>query len=511
MQSRHFMLLLLALSVSWILTDEIVVGKHEIDGSTEEELFQVCDAYCSELNLTDELCALLKEEAQSMMEFPSRYASQNSAMAGTAPSPSPAGGKYSSFTCTAGNQKFLSDWNHVLFEDNAFAPNRVCKLTNVCWANERFYYFRHPEEKHAPAAMKLFDHEFVNLPILTTYNNQGWSINISEDTPIPAELDFLDNHAWFFVYAHYSYNYAHLLMDDLFPIQIAMTLFGIDPANSRIAYTACNKVPAGSDSQNPIWHEQCRNNFETFSRLLWGHKQQPGKDEQIAVAMKEWGRSQGKEKFCLKEVVVGQGHVFGNRKRPVAKGNDSNGGYGVTRSENFPNRYFGISLRQCRDAVVKNLQNPVPDPPSLLRVLIIPKTKSQTSSTLHPDLCQDMTNIVAQLTPAIEVSCLLRGRSVEEEISLVRTFPLIIAEHGTVSYLSIFGHDHTVLISVGHERGMKELDTLSYATHIKVLFTTFDDTTSSSVMAMTQVVRYGLHLAATGFDLSLNAYLTPYN
>ena len=314
----------------------------------------------------------------------------------------------------------------------------------------------------------------------------------------------------------------YVCLDDLFPIQTAMSLFDIDPNNSRLVYMSCSQVPSGGvDSEMDInkWRKKCATNFETYSRLMWGkkkahyksntdnngnnvHKEQEYEKEQIAVGMEEWGRSQEKEKFCLKEVVIGQGHVFGNRKFPDVDGDESNGGYAVTRSYNFPDRYFGISLRRCRDAVVKNLQNPVLSPPSVLRVLIIPKTQSLTTPSLHPDLCSAMTTVLAELVPVMEVVCLQSGGSVEEEISLVRTFPLIIAEHGTVSYLSIFGHDHTVLISVGHQRGMKELDTLSFATHIKVLFTTFEDKP-----AMAQLVRYGLHLAATGFNLSLEKYI----
>ena len=178
---------------------------------SHEEILQRSEVYCSELDLADDICALLKEEAQNLVDFPSfddRVTTTSSATA-------TATGQYSSFTCTAGNQKFPSDWNDILYGDNAYSSNRVCKLTNVCWLNQKFHYYRHPEEQHAPAAVKLFNHEFVNLPVedtLAKFNiKPGWSIDISEDTAIPADLEFLDEHTWFMVYGTYSYNFAHLL------------------------------------------------------------------------------------------------------------------------------------------------------------------------------------------------------------------------------------------------------------------------------------------------------------
>jgi hypothetical protein len=118
---------------------------------------------------------------------------------------------------------------------------------------------------------------------------------------------------------------------------------------------------------------------------------------------------------------------------------------------------------------------------------------------LWPDMCEDISTMLhdAKVHNEVEVVCAYTGLlTVEQEIIMVKSSPLIIAAHGTLSLLGMFASDDTVVLSVGENDGIKCPNLMLYASHIHVLFTTVERRNE-----LPQLLRYGLHLAATHFHL----------
>ena len=204
------------------------------------------------------------------------------------------------------------------------------------------------------------------------------------------------------------------------PIHAAMTVFDIDEENSRVVYCGCERYKGINDycDQSIGKAEMCNSNFRTYSKLIWGHE---------ATHIDFW-----EGEFCLKEVVLGQGRV-----------------YDGILAQSAPDTHRGVSARQLRNSVVRHLIDPVPHPPSALRILVLLKCVRSA----HPDLCNSITAL-AQSFGTVEVLCMSPLQSIEQEISYIRKFPLVIAEAGTLAFLSMFCHDGTVLLTIAFRLGL---------------------------------------------------------
>ena len=64
--------------------------------------------------------------------------------------------------------------------------------------------------------------------------------------------------------------------------------------------------------------------------------------------------------------------------------------------------------------------------------------------------------------------------SLPEEIFKVQRAKIIISVHGTISYMSLFAKDGTQQISIANPKELKENQMLLYATHINLLYLTWD-------------------------------------
>jgi hypothetical protein len=118
-----------------------------------------------------------------------------------------------------------------------------------------------------------------------------------------------------------------------------------------------------------------------------------------------------------------------------------------------------------------------------------------------PNLCQDVRQVLdGMLLSNVLVVCNPSGALDREyEMLLINHAAIIVAEHGTLSLLAgFYGSDGTVLITVGRNESVKSAETLPYALHLYVLFTTVDRNDFPNVL------RYGVHKASVNKGFILN-------
>ena len=253
-----------------------------------------------------------------------------------------------------------------------------------------------------------------------------------------------------------------------------MDVFQVAEEEARLLYFGCEQLVGMASYYTPpkTVSQACMDNYNTYGQLLLG----------TAPRMLETWAEEGP--FCLQRLVLGQGNVF-------------------NVPTNRPEPHFGIYLRKGRDAIVKHLQRDIPRP-TRLAVMVLPKHEPghTSSGLLGSGLCESVRTVVEGLVRGVEVGCVCFNVGVEEEMNLVRTATLIISEDGTVAYAGLFAHDGAVQIVLSAKEHVKESHTLPYASHVKVLFATLDDPDE-----LLGTIRYGLHLAATNFDVRLEEHL----
>jgi hypothetical protein len=388
---------------------------------------------------------------------------------------------YSSFQCSGGNQDFP---NMKPFKNESFSlENKLCKLENVCLlkGGTKLMYFQHPEETVAPDFVQVQKKNMVKMGITQDImpGNHFW-INPVPSTPMPNTLNFSDNKTAFFILASYSDGVGHLLLDDLYPVLAAMDLFRVPMSDVTLLYTGCEILDYYREMN--VYHpektrgEVCHEYFESFSKLVFSTQ---------ALRLQELGDAR-----CFKSLVVGQNYVFN-----------------VDRVD----KQRAVTLRKGRDLIMNNLHktekissNPLLDEQikDQFYLLILPKNNPGFQyDPLLPNLCQDVRQVLdGMLLSNVLVVCNPSGALDREyEMLLINHAAIIVAEHGTLSLLAgFYGSDGTVLITVGRNESVKSAETLPYALHLYVLFTTVDRNDFPNVL------RYGVHKASVNKGFILN-------
>ena len=186
---------------------------------------------------------------------------------------------------------------------------------------------------------------------------------------------------------------------------------------------------------------------------------------------------------CFKEFIVGQSNAFRDTRFDLHRGN---------------------IIRKGRDAIYRNLDIASPwyrsIHPTSLVILVLSKVNPgfQKDTLWGARMCEDVERIVhVDLNlPLIPILCVPGGSlDHKQEIAAVKACPLIIAEHGTVTIPSIYATDDTVVISVGEKKHIK-CAYLNRIPYIHLLFAIIEEKEKIS-----EVIRYGIHLAATNFNL----------
>ena len=279
--------------------------------------------------------------------------------------------RYSSFQCTAGgNQKFPAEWN---FYDETFnrIDNRVCKFKNVCLdENLNFFnYYQHPEELKAPQFAQLNSANLFLPGMLEKFTNlDEWALDMFRivKSAIPRDVPFIDNRTWLYTSASYSYNYAHLLLDDLFPAIAALDIFNIDfseeeRGHAAIIYSGCEDLhtvihdvssyPTSNKydrSDEEFKFNACTDNFKKYSKLIFGDEATP------LTSLK--GRT-----LCFEQLIIGQGGSL---------------------NMGCVDKQRAVTLRKGRDAIVRSLNLHDKPSPQGLSVMVLTKHT-------WPTMCED--------------------------------------------------------------------------------------------------------------------------
>jgi hypothetical protein len=227
--------------------------------------------------------------------------------------------------------------------------------------------------------------------------------------------------------------------------------------------------------------ESCHEYFDYFSRLVF---QAP------AIRLGSMNDNLAGAPRCLKSLIVGQNYVF---------------------NVDTVDKQRAITLRKGRDLIMSHLnQLEIRKSSSSLRlvegkffVLLLPKNNPGfQEDQLWSSMCDD---VQAILTDQLGLSNVLivcnpsgsAGR--EEEMLLINSAAMIIAEHGTLSLLAgFYGGDGAVLVSIGRDTAMKSAETLPYALHIYTLFTTTEKRDS-----LPSLLKYGVEKAAMNIKYTL--------
>ena len=397
---------------------------------------------------------------------------------------------YSSFQCSGGNQLFtdMKPFN----EDSLSKKNKVCKLENVCLLDTNLLYFQHPEESLAPDFVQVQDLNMVKLGITHDIAaDLNFQLSVLPNTPLPNHFEFTDAKTWFLILASYSDGIGHLLMDDLYPVLAAMDMFDVSYEDVALTYTGCELLDYYGEvcSYDPTKYrgEVCHDNYEYFSKLMF---------DKYAVPMGNVNHNEQRLK-CFKSLVVGQNYVF---------------------NVDTVDKQRAVTLRKGRDLIMQNVYNSnrigneLDSIKDQFFVLILPKNNPGfQEDVLWPNMCEDVHSMLRSLGVSVKgvadgagagvgVVCNPSGSLRREvEMGLINQAAFIIAEHGTLSLLAgFYGGDGTVLVTVGTNDAIKSAETLPYALHLHVLFTTMERMDS-----MQSLLRYGLHLAATNRNITL--------
>jgi len=134
------------------------------------------------------------------------------------------------------------------------------------------------------------------------------------------------------------------------------------------------------------------------------------------------------------------------------------------------------SVQLFRDHVLfrLGLRDVAPGPPEIGVAL---KTAGFQGGPAWKDLCTYVDTVVMKIEARyrLPVFCFDPVKhTFQETVRIVQKFEIFIAEHGTVSYNGIWCRDGTTLISIGNNQEMKEPHTLLYMTHVKTLYTSFN-------------------------------------
>lgn len=393
---------------------------------------------------------------------------------------------YSSFQCSGGNQKFPDMTPHN--EDSLSYKNKVCKLENVCLQGTTMMYFQHPEEAMAPDFVQVQDLNMVMLGIVHDMTPaMNFHLTVLPDSPVPGHFEFTDAKTWFLILASFSDGVGHHLLDDLYPVLAAMDIFDVPYEDVGLTYTGCEILDHFNEvcvyDYTKYRGEVCHDNFDFFSKLIF---------DTHAIPLGNVMNNKNDVK-CFKSLVVGQNYVF---------------------NVDTVDKQRAVTLRKGRDLIIKHLQN---NPKHLLYkelevyedelfVLVLPKNNPGfQEDVLWPNMCEDILALLQGLNVGVgkgvtKVVCSPSGYLPREmEMTLINKAAVIVAEHGTLSLLAgFYGSDGTVLITVGTNDAIKSAETLPFALHIYVLYTTME-----KLESLPSLLRYGLHLAAKNRNITL--------
>lgn len=95
------------------------------------------------------------------------------------------------------------------------------------------------QERRAPASTKLLETNTEYLKVSFLEYKPSFSVVIRDEAR-PQHLLHIDNKTWFFSLASYAFNFAHLLIDDLYPMLAALNVFNLGHTQPAVVFSGCS-------------------------------------------------------------------------------------------------------------------------------------------------------------------------------------------------------------------------------------------------------------------------------
>ncbi len=324
---------------------------------------------------------------------------------------------YSSFECTAANQRFDID---AIKADSIM--RRMCLLRDVCYVGGVLTYFTDAAlDAVTPPNMRpdVFANGglYFSGQVHAGLNETPSALHVVAG-PRPRGLPVAPNDR-LYLSAELSYpgNYAHLIMDTVLPAYAAAHVYGVSVDDvQHVGVTDCDTIPSADWIAPENGHREgtsCAENFERFYAHLLRHPYlaPPHADT------------------CFRALVVGAEAVFS------LSGDELNGRAPLARAMRARlHASYGVPLRDAA--------------PLRAHHVVVWEKVAAFSAVHYAGLCADARAWAAAAGGAgLRVTCAAPATlTVREQLELVADASVIVAEHGSTTYFAMFARPGAAIV-----------------------------------------------------------------
>ena len=355
---------------------------------------------------------------------------------------SPAG-NYSSFECIAGSQSFdfpLTSPQQPEFPAANAAIMRTCLLRDVCFIGGELSYFVDDKLEAAAPSIASSASALILFPgFLSGPHNHNNPLSITfKHNPRPAHPPFAPTDRTYLLgELSFVENFGHLIIDTILPAFAVADVYGLDMEHVQLLDTrSCETVPTTIlvDSEGNLAVELCRRNLERWAELLLVHPllQAPISDS------------------CYERLIVGHAVSF-----------SLTGLYAHRAS----------AIRAMRKRMYERL-GMSPAFTSTKHTIMVLEKKVLLASIKYPGICKDVRAWAERLHPTPDITCIVPGAlTVKQQLQHMTAASLVVAEHGTTTYLSLFQKEgSSLLVVVPDGNSAKEVQTLLFNTDVQAWY-----------------------------------------
>ncbi len=160
-----------------------------------------------------------------------------------------------------------------------------------------------------------------------------------------------------------------------------------------------------------------------------------------------------------------------------------------------------VLIRKARDNIINHLNLAHIPRPRVQRILVPMKSLGFQGYPNISNLCELVYESAARISQLryfdIEVVCSLPvNQTVSEQVNDSRRATVIVAEHGTVSYASLYTHDGAVLVSIGSRDILKEPQVLLFTAIFQTFYMVYEE-----ISDLDRYVIMALDIAARNFGI----------
>ena len=355
---------------------------------------------------------------------------------------------YSQVFCTAGTQYIPCSNLQKTAEDFPYSNSykrRVCRFQNVCRINGTYYYYYDP--KVVNPLLSFTNGKFLRLG----YKSYDWIIS-SQVGKVPNSIPYSNTTYNLLYETSFSDNFGHFLIDDMLPQLFAFDMWDIPVTSDDVTLvisnfcelkemTASGLVDIKSPLNPSITRKRaCMKKYKEMLGYIFDFPLQTNDDVDM----------------CFKYLIAGQSHTFSLNSLTLGRGG-------------FLRKFRNLIVDRSGLSHLLNTKTSHHH-----RVLVLTKDRGWTSADkfLKNNLCSLVKQFAEILSPAVEVNCFanVSDISFQDQLKLSLTSTLLITEHGTLSYSTLFLRDGLVSIVLAANETFKEPQILLHLTHSQVYY-----------------------------------------